>query len=195
MGRGEEGRLAAAERPDKWDIRFLNLARDVAGWSKDHSTKCGTVLTRDRRVLSTGYNGFPPGMDDEDERYHERPMKYFVTEHAERNAIFNAAVHGVSTADSTAYVWGMESCSRCVRAMLLAGVRELIVGYEHDAVSRSPHMEPGNFEAADEMSRLFELVLVCEMHDLYELDVVKSWDKDAEMTRRTREVSERLVPL
>lgn len=151
MGRaGEEARL------DKWDLRFLRMARAVAGWSKDRSTKCGAVLVRDRRVLSTGYNGFPPGVDDEDDRLHGRPIKYYVTEHAERNALYNAAVHGVSTAGATAYVFGLHPCARCVRGLLLAKVEELVFGYDSDRFpdGRSPNMDALDFDVASELLEL-----------------------------------------
>ena len=140
-------------RPDKWDLRFLRMAHHVSGWSKDQSTQCGAVLARNRRVLSTGYNGFPPGVNDAELRYHERPMKYFMTEHAERNAIYNAARHGVSTDGATCYVFGLHPCSRCVRAMLAAGVACCVFGYDSDEHpdGKSPHMDPMDFEAAADM--------------------------------------------
>ena len=93
------GRMVKFERAtyglvvDYVDDRFMNLAY-VAEWSKDRSTKVGcVVIGPDREVRSMGYNGFPRGINDEIERRHARPDKY--TEHAERNAIYNAARVGV----------------------------------------------------------------------------------------------------
>ena len=78
---------------DKWNSRFMDLARLVAGWSKDTSTKVGCVIIGpDKEIRSTGYNGFPRGVDDTIPAGHERPAKYDFTEHAERNAIYNASL-------------------------------------------------------------------------------------------------------
>ena len=50
----------------KWDIRFLEMARNSAMWSKDPSTKVGSIIVDDdKRVVSVGYNGFPKGVDDD----------------------------------------------------------------------------------------------------------------------------------
>src|ERR1051326_2813900 len=58
------------ERKEKWDRRFLELAKHVSSWSKDPSTKVGAVIVdANRRVVATGYNGFPRGVEDTPERY------------------------------------------------------------------------------------------------------------------------------
>ena len=96
----------------KWDIRFIELARHISGWSKDPSTKVGCVVVgEDREIRSTGFNGFPRGIDDDPERLADREKKYPLICHAEENAIMHAARIGVSLKDSTAYVtW--PPCSR-----------------------------------------------------------------------------------
>ena len=50
---------------NKWDIRFLEMAKLVASWSKDPSTQVGAIAVRNRTVIAQGYNGFPRGMGDE----------------------------------------------------------------------------------------------------------------------------------
>jgi dCMP deaminase len=71
----------------KWDRRFLLLAKEVSRWSKDPSTRVGAVITDDLgRVLSTGFNGFPRGVLDAEERYLNRDEKYKFIVHAEVNA-------------------------------------------------------------------------------------------------------------
>ena len=61
----------------KWDLRYLNLAKQVSEWSKDPSSKIGAVAIGDKgQVLAQGYNGFPRGIDDSDDRYNDRPTKY-----------------------------------------------------------------------------------------------------------------------
>jgi dCMP deaminase len=110
-----------------WDRRWLDLCDLVAGWSKDRSSKFGCVIVNDRQsVLSLGWNGFPRGIDDEVESRHERPEKYLWTEHAERNAIYNAAGMGVVLAGATAYVDGVP-CSDCARAIIQSGIRRVVM--------------------------------------------------------------------
>src|SRR2546421_12647437 len=70
-----------------WDGRFMELARHVGTWSKDRSRQVGCVVVGpDNSVRAIGFNGFPRGLDDENEHRHQRPAKYLWTEHAERNA-------------------------------------------------------------------------------------------------------------
>ncbi|MEM9461163.1 MAG: dCMP deaminase family protein [Myxococcota bacterium] len=108
---------------DKWDRRFIELARHIAGWSKDPSTKVGCVVVGpDREIRSTGFNGFPRGIDDSIERLSDRNQKYPLICHAEENAIMHAARIGVSLKDCSAYVtW--PPCTRCARSLIQAGVR------------------------------------------------------------------------
>lgn len=112
---------------DKWDIYFLDLAKRTALQSKDRSTKLGAVVVGpDREVRATGYNGFPRGIDDEAPERHERPLKYRFTEHAERNAVFNAARVGVSLKGCVLYcAW--PPCCDCARAIIQAGIVEVVV--------------------------------------------------------------------
>ena len=59
----------------KWDNRYMDIARDVAMWSKDPSSKIGAVAVDDKgHILCTGYNGFPRGIDDTEERYNNRTL-------------------------------------------------------------------------------------------------------------------------
>ena len=110
----------------KWDLRFIELARHISGWSKDPSTKVGCVVVgEDREIRSTGFNGFPRGIDDDAERLADREKKYPLICHAEENAIMHAARIGVSLKDSTAYVtW--PPCSRCARSLIQAGIKEVV---------------------------------------------------------------------
>ena len=111
---------------DKWDFRFIELARHIALWSKDPSTKVGCVVVgEDREIRSTGFNGFPRGIDDDEDRLLDRDKKYPLICHAEENAIMHAARIGVSLKNSTAYVtW--PPCSRCARSLIQAGVKEVV---------------------------------------------------------------------
>lgn len=72
----------------KWLGRLLKMAKDVASWSKDDSTKVGAVITtQDGRPISWGFNGMPMGIDDSIPERQIRPIKYKWMCHAERNAI------------------------------------------------------------------------------------------------------------
>ncbi len=113
-----------------WTEYFMDMASFVATKSKDQSMKCGTVIIGEgHTILTTGYNGFPRGVDDNNEAYHKRPEKYFWTEHGERNAIYNAARNGVKLLGARAYITGYP-CVECARAIVQAGIAEIIVPTE-----------------------------------------------------------------
>ena len=111
---------------EKWDRRFIDLALHISGWSKDPSTKVGCVVVgEDREIRSTGFNGFPRGIEDSMERLEDRELKYPLICHAEENAIMHAARIGISLKDCTAYVtW--PPCTRCARSLIQAGVIEVV---------------------------------------------------------------------
>lgn len=108
-----------------WTRRWMALAGMVASWSKDRSTKTGCVIVRDDVLLSTGYNGFPRGAHDDVDTRHERPAKYKWTEHAERNAIYNAARNGVAL-DGAVMVLPWYPCMDCARAIVQVGIGQLV---------------------------------------------------------------------
>ena len=110
----------------KWDGRFLDLAAHIAQWSKDPSTKVGCVVVgADREIRSTGFNGFPRGIDDDSDRLTDRDKKYPLICHAEENAIMHAARIGMPLKDCVAYVtW--PPCTRCARSLIQAGVKEIV---------------------------------------------------------------------
>jgi dCMP deaminase len=102
------------------------LAEEVSTWSKDPSTVVGCVLVKNRRVVSTGYNGFPKDLSDSFDRLIDREQKYEMTVHAEVNAVTTAALHGVSTENCTAYVT-FSPCSRCAAVLINAGITAVYV--------------------------------------------------------------------
>lgn len=111
---------------EKWDKRFLQMAELVSTWSKDPSTKVGAVYVKDRRILSTGYNGFPRCIDDSDLRLENRKEKYHLVLHAEINGIFNATHHGVPLKGTTLYIYGLPICSECAKGIIQIGVRRVV---------------------------------------------------------------------
>ena len=109
-----------------WDKRFLELSEFIAKWSKDRSTGVGVVIAdSDNRVVSMGYNGFPSGFNDDLDYRHNRPQKYLYTEHAERNAIYNAARAGLSIKNCTMYLMWFP-CADCARAIIQSGISTLV---------------------------------------------------------------------
>ncbi len=106
---------------EKWHVRFMKLALEVSSWSKDPSTQVGCVLVRDKKVLSTGYNGLPKKLSDDLNVLNDREKKYEITVHAEVNAVTTAALHGISTEGATAYVT-FNPCSRCAAVLINAGI-------------------------------------------------------------------------
>lgn len=102
------------------------MAALVALKSKDPSTQSGCVLVGpDHEVRSTGYNGLPRGVDDNNPDRNERPIKYKWYAHAELNAITNAARCGIATKGCTAYV-NWHPCARCTAALIQAGVCRIV---------------------------------------------------------------------
>jgi dCMP deaminase len=110
-----------------WDEHFMDMAVLVAQRSKDPSTKVGcVVVSEDKIVAATGYNGLPRGVEDRAERM-ERPAKYLWTSHAEENAVAQAARVGAKLKGGTAFITHMP-CSRCARTLIQAGIECVVVG-------------------------------------------------------------------
>jgi dCMP deaminase len=108
----------------EWSEYYLNVAEFVKVKSKDESTQIGAVIVSEgNSVLSTGYNSFPRGLDDNIPERQERPEKYYWFEHAERNAIYNAAMNGVALRNSTMYVTSGVPCVDCARGIINSGIK------------------------------------------------------------------------
>ena len=116
------------QRKESWDSRFLDLAEQIAGWSKDPSRKIGAVaIGSEGQVLAQGYNGFPRGIKDLEDRYNDRQEKYKLVVHAEMNVIYNATFNGVSLKDSSLYVHGLPVCSDCAKGIIQVGVKRVVM--------------------------------------------------------------------
>lgn len=111
-----------------WDELFILQAVLISQKSKDPSTQVGCIIVNDDNViLSTGFNGFPRGIEEDWKDRWKSPEKYHWVEHAERNAIFNAARVGVSLNGAKAYLnWEPKPCAECSRALIQAGIKEII---------------------------------------------------------------------
>ncbi|MRG72124.1 CMP deaminase [Alphaproteobacteria bacterium HT1-32] len=145
-----------------WDTYFMSLAYLVGMKSKDPRTKVGAVVVGpDNEIRSTGYNSFPRGMNDQVSERYVRPAKHLFFEHAERNAIYNAARMGQSLKGCRIYLPFMP-CSDCARGIVQCGVSEVILHAAH----------PGNHkqEQAKENHRASSVIFQeCGIH-------VRYWD-------------------
>lgn len=111
-------------RQEKWDIRFLNKASFISTWSKDPSTKCGAVIVKGINYsIQDGYNGYPPGVDDDAATLNVREEKYPRVLHAEVNAILRAHrdLYG-----HTIYVYPLPPCARCAGVIIQAGIKRVV---------------------------------------------------------------------
>ncbi len=124
-----------------WDEYFMGVALLAAQRSKDPSTQVGAcIVDSEKRILSTGYNGFPHGCSDDefpwnrDEALGETKYQFVV--HAELNAILNAS--GKSLAGSSLYV-GLFPCNECAKAIIQSGIKEVI--YLSDKYNGTPSYE------------------------------------------------------
>ena len=109
-----------------WDEYFINIAEQVKLKSKDKKTQIGVVIVgKDNEIVSTGYNSFARGINDDVEERQERPEKYFWFEHGERNAIYNAARIGVSTDGTTMYLSCGVPCADCARGIINSGISRI----------------------------------------------------------------------
>ena len=77
--------------------------------------------------MAQGYNGFPRGIADTDERYTDRNLKYKYVVHAEINVIYNAVYNGTSLDGATLYVFGLPACSECAKGIIQVGIKEVII--------------------------------------------------------------------
>lgn len=110
-----------------WHDYYLAVCRSVALRSKDPSTQIGCIIVGPaHEIRSTGYNSFPRGINDKVPERLKRPEKYLWIEHAERNAIYNAARAGTSLQGCTIYV-EVTPCMDCARAIVQAGIERVVV--------------------------------------------------------------------
>ena len=121
-----------------WDDYFMDIASLLASRSTCLRRQVGCVVVKDRRILSTGYNGAPSGVTHCGEKGCRREMEGIPsgerTElcrgvHAEQNAIIQGARHGVVLQGATAYIT-TQPCSICAKMLINAGIEEII--YEGD---------------------------------------------------------------
>lgn len=132
----------------KWAARMLTLAKEVASWSKDESTKVGAVITtKDGAPVSWGFNGMPMGVDDTVPERHERPLKYKWFCHAERNAL-DLAPRDVS--DCVMFVT-FSPCSGCAQSIIQRGIKTVVIDANFTADKSPERWQEDMFVALEMM--------------------------------------------
>lgn len=109
---------------NKWDSRYLQLAKFISSWSKDPSTQVGAVaVDSNNHVISLGYNGFAHGVDDCSERYLDRSLKYELVLHGEENVLLFGD-HRLKGA--TIYTYPFMPCPRCAAKIIQVGIKRVV---------------------------------------------------------------------
>ncbi|HRU54902.1 MAG TPA: cytidine/deoxycytidylate deaminase family protein [Candidatus Sumerlaeia bacterium] len=123
-----------SEKRPTWDEYFMEVAQVVRKRSTFLRRQVGAVLVKDKRILATGYNGAPSGLEHCSEVGCLRQQMNIPSgerheicrgAHAEQNAIAQAALLGVSTRDSEIYVTA-HPCSVCAKILINAGVKRIV---------------------------------------------------------------------
>ena len=116
------------DKLERNDLRYLEVTRQIAQWSKDPRTKVGAVLVGNKgQIISQGYNGFPRKIKDTEERLHDRTLKHKFVIHAEMNAIYNAIFNGSSTEGATIYISGLPCCHECAKGIIQTGITRVVM--------------------------------------------------------------------
>ncbi len=123
---------------DKWDKRFMNLCEEIASWSSCCRRQVGAVIVADKRILATGYNGAPAGVQTcVDKKTCIRnelnipsgtqPQICYAV-HAEQNAVSQAARMGVAIKGATIYCTH-QPCALCSKLLINAGIKRIVYKY------------------------------------------------------------------
>jgi len=127
-----------SDRPS-WDEYFMGIAKQVATRSNCIKRKVAAVIVRDKRIISTGYNGTPRGTRNCNEGGCPRCNNFAESgtrldecycSHGEENAIVQAAYHGISVKDSTIYSTFCP-CLYCTRMIINAGIKEVVYNADY----------------------------------------------------------------
>lgn len=125
-----------AERPS-WDDYFMQITFQVAKRSTCLRAAVGAIIVRDKRILTTGYNGAPTNLPHCTEAGCLIVNGHCVrTLHAEQNAIIQGALHGVNVSGSTIYVTH-QPCLVCAKMIINAGIQRVVyAGHYPDEIAR-----------------------------------------------------------
>jgi dCMP deaminase len=130
--------LKEIQRPS-WDEYFMDIAKVVASRSNCMKRKVAAIIVRDKRVISTGYNGTPRGTRNCNEGGCPRcnslaasgtALDECLCSHGEENAIVQASYHGVSLKDAIIYTT-FAPCLQCAKMVINSGIREVIYNMDY----------------------------------------------------------------
>lgn len=118
-----------------WDNYFFELCKAVASKSPCLSRKIGAILVKDKSIVSTGYNGPPRGVPHCQDICPRKVMgfesgkgmEWCPAQHAEENAVSNAARLGVSVLGSTLYMNSVIPCQKCFGTLINAGITDIVI--------------------------------------------------------------------
>ncbi len=111
-----------------WESYFMNIAQEVASRSTCDRKFVGSVIVRDKRILSTGYNGSIRGLPHCNEAGHEMENDHCVrTVHAEANAIVQSAANGVRIEGAEIFVTA-SPCYNCFKMIANSGIKKIYFG-------------------------------------------------------------------
>lgn len=120
---------------DKWDKRFMELTEQVGSWASCYRRSVGAVIVREKRVMTTGYNGAPAGIPSCIERGECIRQKLNIASgtraelcygvHAEQNAIIQAARYGINISGATLYCTH-QPCVICAKMIINAGITRVV---------------------------------------------------------------------
>ena len=136
--------MSSAKRPG-WDRYFMDIAQVAAKRSNCSRRQVAAVLVRDKRIISTGYNGTPRGVRNCSDGGCPRcgsnaPSGSHLTEclcsHAEENAIVQAAYHGIMVKGATLYTT-YSPCLLCSKMIINAGIKEVVYKQRYSIDSTS----------------------------------------------------------
>ena len=134
----EKTTAPAFERPE-WDQYFIDVAKTVATRSNCIKRKVAAVIVKEKRIISTGYNGTPRGVKNCNEGGCARCNSFAesgtkldecVCSHGEENAIVQASYHGVPIKDSTLYTT-FSPCLMCAKMIINAGIKRVVYNEEY----------------------------------------------------------------
>lgn len=137
----------AADRPG-WDEYFMDIAHVVKRRSNCVRRDVAAVVVKDRRVVSTGYNGTPRGVTNCCEGGCERcagsspsgsGLGECICSHAEENAITQAAYHGTCLRDAVVYCT-LSPCLICAKMIINAGIREVVYDEDYEFSEQTQHL-------------------------------------------------------
>ncbi|MCH9779828.1 MAG: hypothetical protein K0U36_00910 [Alphaproteobacteria bacterium] len=116
---------------DDWDTYFVRMLYCIVARSIDPRTNTAAlIVSPDHSVLATGYNALPRGLDEKIVARLQQPAKKDYIEHAERNAIYEAARRGQALQGAFMYTMFLP-CTACMRAIIQCGIRRLTIHANH----------------------------------------------------------------